>query len=298
MLILLMAPLDPARPPPTVAIITVSYRSDQVLPAFLASIAAASTSPPFTVIADNSPSESDSVRSAAAAAGAEYIPLSRNRGYGGAINAAAATLPAPIEWIIVSNPDVVLHPFSVDRMIARLKTDPSIATTGPAVYTASGDIYPSARAIPSLRTGIGHALFANLWVDNPWTREYRNDYPRELTVRDTGWLSGACLAIRRTAFDEIGGFDEAYFMYFEDVDLGHRMTRAGYRNVYEPHASVTHSGAHSTSTDSPRMISIHHRSAQRFLALKYPGPVLWPVRFALELGLTVRSWIERRRLGK
>ncbi len=78
------------------------------------------------------------------------------------------------------------------------------------------------------------------------------------------------------AFDELGGFDDGYFMYFEDVDLGYRLSKAGYRNVYEPSEVVNHSGAHSTSVESERMIEAHHESARRFLQRKYPGPLLWP----------------------
>ena len=57
------------------------------------------------------------------------------------------------------------------------------------------------------------------------------------------------MLVRRRAFDEIGGFDEGYFMYFEDVDLGFRLGKRGFRNVYDPSAEVTHSGAHATGRD-------------------------------------------------
>ncbi|MBC7724663.1 MAG: glycosyltransferase family 2 protein, partial [Burkholderiaceae bacterium] len=110
------------------------------------------------------------------------------------------------------------------------------------------------------------------------------------------WLSGACFLVRRSAFDSLGGFDPGFFMYFEDVDLGHRLGKAGFRNVYEPSATVTHSGAHSTTSDSGRMIEAHHASARRFLDKKYPGPALFPVRLALNIGLRLRAQIVRRRL--
>jgi N-acetylglucosaminyl-diphospho-decaprenol L-rhamnosyltransferase len=97
-------------------------------------------------------------------------------------------------------------------------------------------------------------------------------------------------------FDEIGGFDEHYFMYFEDVDLGYRFGKAGYRNRYEPAAIVTHAGAHSTAAESALMVASHHESARRFLNKKYSGPVLWPLRVALGLGLRARSAIVQRSL--
>jgi N-acetylglucosaminyl-diphospho-decaprenol L-rhamnosyltransferase len=164
------------------------------------------------------------------------------------------------------------------------------------VLNPDGSVYPSARAVPSLRTGIGHALFANLWQRNPWTLAYRRESDPSDQARDAGWLSGSCLMVRRSAFDAIDGFDEGYFMYFEDVDLGFRLGRAGYRNVYEPSAQVTHVGAHSTGSESARMVAAHHASARRFLSKKYAGWWLWPVRVVLRVGLAIRSRAIQRRL--
>ena len=64
-----------------------------------------------------------------------------------------------------------------------------------------------------------------------------------------GWLSGSCLLLRRAAFDAVGGFDARYFMYMEDVDLGDRLGKAGWLNVYVPSAEVLHDKGHSTGRD-------------------------------------------------
>ena len=281
---------------PRVAVVTVSYGSTAVLPAFLASLPAASAAPIEVVVADNKPELA--VAELSTAWGARYLPLPENRGYGGAANAAIETLPDSVEWVLVSNPDVILAPGAIDALLVVGEEDARIAVVGPAILTADGDLYPSARTIPSLRTGVGHALFMNLWGDNPWTRAYRHDAESHFGVRrDVGWLSGACLLIRRSAFEQLGGFDPGYFMYFEDVDLGYRLGKLGYRNVYLPVAVVTHTGAHSTTTESGRMIRAHHDSARRFLNKKYAGPMLWPIRAALTVGLSVRSWLVSRRQG-
>src|SRR5690606_17794439 len=107
--------------------------------------------------------------------GAVYLPIGSNRGYGGAVNAAVATLSADVRWVLVSNPDVVLQPGAIDELIAAAEADQRIGSAGPSILTAEGTVYPSARAIPSLRTGVGHALFVNLWAGNPWTRAYRRE---------------------------------------------------------------------------------------------------------------------------
>jgi N-acetylglucosaminyl-diphospho-decaprenol L-rhamnosyltransferase len=253
------------------------------------------------MVADNK--AQDAAENAAAISrqfGAEYVPLPKNVGYGTAVNAAERELPASIDWILVVNPDVVLQPGTIDTLVRTGDEDPTIASVGPVTLTTDGDVYPSARSVPSLRTGVGHALFANLWVGNPWTRAYRNETLGNPVKRDVGWLSGACVLVRRSVFDEIGGFDEGYFMYFEDVDLGYRIGRAGYRNLYEPDATVLHTGAHSTATvsESERMISAHHDSARRFLSRKYRGWWLWPIRVSLSIGLALRSRLVRRRVAQ
>lgn len=276
----------------SVAVLTVSYHSDDVLPEFLASIARAMSSRPYVVVADNLPTAS--TEKIAADSGAHYLALPENPGYGTAMDLAAAQVPESVDWLLVSNPDIVLRPGSVDRLIQTASADNRIAAVGPAVLTPDGQVYPSARAIPSLRTGVGHALFANIWTGNPWTRAYRNDTDSELVTRDAGWLSGSCLLIRRSAFESIGGFDQGFFMYFEDVDLGYRLGRAGFRNVYEPAAAVEHLGGHSTTSESARMIAAHHQSASRFLRKKYAGWWLLPVRVVLGVGLAVRSAALRR----
>jgi N-acetylglucosaminyl-diphospho-decaprenol L-rhamnosyltransferase len=281
---------------PSVGIVTVAYRSDDVLAGFLDSVSTAGASRPVVVVVDNAPGAGDAA-GLAKKKGAVYLPLAENPGYGGAVNAGVRALPQDVEWVLISNPDVVLGNGSIDTMLAAASDD-SIAAVGPAVLNPDGTVYPSARALPSLRTGVGHALFANLWQRNPWTLAYRRETDPSDETRDAGWLSGSCLLVRRSAFEQVGGFDEGYFMYFEDVDLGYRLGRDGYRNVYEPGARVTHAGAHSTGGESARMVVAHHDSARRFLSKKYAGWWLWPVRASLAVGLALRSRAIRRRLDE
>ena len=293
-----MVPPQSPPAPPRVAIVTVSYGSADVLPTFLSSLPAASTDALEVVVADNKPGDGDGILKLAAQHHASYLPLAANHGYGSAANAAIAALPASVCWVLISNPDVIIGQGAIDTLVATGEADARIACVGPAIVT-DGVVYPSARAIPSLRTGVGHALFANLWVNNPWTNAYRHDWKQPSpTRREAGWLSGACLLVRRSAFEEVSGFDSGFFMYFEDVDLGYRLGKAGYRNVYEPSAVVTHTGAHSIGSDSGRMIAAHHESAQRFLNKKYAGAWLWPVRVALTVGLKLRSAIMTRNLNR
>jgi len=282
---------------PSVGIVTVAYRSNEVLSGFLDSVGTASRSRLPIIVVDNAPGAGDAAQPSSAV-GAHHIPLASNPGYGGAVNAGVRELPDEVAWVLISNPDVVLSRGAIDALLETGESDPMIGAVGPAVLNPDGSVYPSARAVPSLRTGVGHALFANLWQRNPWTLAYRRETDPSDEARDAGWLSGSCLLVRRSAFDAIGGFDEGYFMYFEDVDLGYRLAKAGYRNVYQPAASVTHLGAHSTGGESARMVVAHHDSARRFLSKKYSGWWLWPIRIGLRAGLSLRSRSITRQLRR
>jgi N-acetylglucosaminyl-diphospho-decaprenol L-rhamnosyltransferase len=292
----IMAAKSPGSTAPRVGIVTVSYHSGEVLAGFLDSVRGSSAVAPVVVVVDNL--REAEVENLAASVGARYLSTGSNLGYGGAMNAGVSTLDDDIEWVLLSNPDVLLTAGVIDALVAVAESDDSIAAVGPAVLNADGSVYPSARNVPSLRTGVGHALFANLWISNPWSAAYKNESADNTARRDAGWLSGSCLLVRRTAFATIGGFDDGYFMYFEDVDLGYRFGKAGLRNVYEPSVGVTHTGAHSTTSESDRMVAAHHESARRFLSKKYPGVLLWPIRVTLTIGLALRSAVLRRRITR
>ena len=285
----------PQKRPANVAVITVSYNSSAQLEDFLASAVSTVAKSAQILVVDNASADVAATRALTKKHGATLIELADNRGYGGAINAGAATLDDTVDYIVVANPDLSFSPDAVARLVAAADADPRIAATGPRVLNVDGSAYPSARAIPSLRVGIGHALFANLWPTNPWTRAYHSDATTRREQSAVGWLSGSCLCVRRTAFEAVGGFDEGFFMYFEDVDLGYRLGKQGFLNVFVPTAEVTHIGGLSTAAHSKAMLRVHHDSAYRFLAKKYPGVLLAPLRWVLRLALTARVTLAKQR---
>jgi len=274
----------------SVAVVSVSYNSGRHLQKFLTSIRASEADGLTVVIADNGSSDIESTRSVCIEHAATLLELDDNYGYGGAINRAIATLPATITTVLISNPDVIFTSGSITALAGAMDDLPAAGAVGPRVLNSDGTVYPSARQLPSLRTGTGHALFSKIWRSNPWTARYLSDLSESSVNREAGWLSGSCLLVRRTAYDAIGGFDDAFFMYFEDVDLGYRLGKAGWKSFYIPHAVVTHSGAHSTGTESSRMLQAHHKSAYLYLSRKYSAWYLAPLRWSLKAGLGFRSW--------
>lgn len=278
---------------PRVAVVTVSYDSGEFLERFASSVASSSNEPLALVVVDNGSTDGAPQRLRDMRSDARVLLLPENKGYGGAVNAACVGLPAEIEWILVANPDVELGVGSVDEMLAEFDGHDDVAAVGPHIADAAGNTYPSARRFPSFVDGIGHALLVHVWPGNPWSRHYLQT-STAVEPRDVDWLSGACILLRRSAFDQVGGFDERYFMYFEDVDLCFRLGQAGWRRRYRPSSEIMHVGAHSTKTRQAAMVRAHHESAARFVGTRYPGPTLAPVRALVRLGLKVRAVLSTR----
>ena len=280
----------------TADVVVVTYRPGGTIASFLRSASESEGVASVTVV-DNA-SGDDVAQRAAAEAGAAFVQTGRNGGYGSAANAGASRGVAP--WILISNADIVLEAGAVAGLLAVAHDDERIGAVGPHVQEIDGTTYPSARPLPTVMLGAGHALFGRVWPGNPWTRRYRLSLDPQGGEVDAGWLSGSCFLVRRTAWERLGGFDESYFMFFEDVDLGRRLGDAGYRMVWTPRALVTHLGGHSYRSDPAPMLTAHHHSARKYLASAYPHWWQAPMRGVMAAGLAARERAEvaaaRRRL--
>jgi N-acetylglucosaminyl-diphospho-decaprenol L-rhamnosyltransferase len=271
----------------------VSYNSSEQLEIFLKNALSSVSSPTQIFIADNASADVNATAKLAEKFGVNLIRSERNLGYGGAVNLAVNSIPKKLTKLVISNPDSLLNTEAV-KVLTAASSKTSIGAVGPQILNENGSVYPSGRSIPSLRIGIGHALFANIWPSNPWTKKYHSNAYLGETSKSTGWVSGSCFAIDRLLFESVGGFDDHYFMYFEDVDLGYRLGKLGYTNLYVPEVSITHIGGESTKAIKKTMLRIHHESAMRFIQVKYKG-VLWaPVRGIIRIGLALRFWLQAR----
>ncbi|MGW1681610.1 glycosyltransferase family 2 protein [Saccharopolyspora sp. NPDC002376] len=275
------------------AVVTVTYSPGETLDRFLDTLQQATDRSVRVILADNGSTDGEPERAAAERADVEFVPTGGNLGYGGGGNRGVAALSEEYGWVVIANPDLEWQPGALDELLAASKRWPRGGSFGPLIREPNGEVYPSARMLPSIGRGAGHAVFAKVWPNNPWTRAYQQS-EAEITERPAGWLSGSCLLLRREAFDSIDGFDPRYFMYFEDVDLGDRLRRKGWLNIYVPEAEVMHIGGRSTSKAAKRMLVEHHRSAYRYLADRHPGPLWAPLRLALRTALALRARIETR----
>jgi N-acetylglucosaminyl-diphospho-decaprenol L-rhamnosyltransferase len=194
----------------------------------------------------------------------EVLTTGRNLGYGAAANRGVAATGAAL--VLVCNPDLEVGPGALATLVRALSDQPEWAVVGPLIRTSDGHRYPSARHFPSLVDAAGHALLGIFAPDNRFTRSYQQAHLDQagLEPLTVDWVSGACFLARRTAFEQVGGFDESYFMYLEEVDLCWRLGAAGWKVAYVPAAEVTHLQGVSTERHPYRMIFEHHRSLVRF----------------------------------
>lgn len=287
-------------------VVTVTYSPGPHLDRFLASLPLATDRPVRVLLADNGSTDGAPQAAVQRYPNVELLDTGANLGYGRAVNWAVAQLGvdnggAPGEFLIVANPDVQWGPGSIDALLDAAARWPHAAALGPLIREPDGSVYPSARHLPSLIRGGMHAVVGPLWPANPWTTSYRQER-LEPSERPVGWLSGSCLLVRRAAFDEVGGFDERYFMYMEDVDLGDRLGRAGWLNVYAPSAEVLHHKGHATGRDPANNLFAHHRSTYTYLADRNTGwrraPLRWVMRSALAARARLMTYSARRKLAK
>jgi len=252
------------------AAVVVSYNYGDLLERCVRSILdETSAGVPCIVVVDNGSSDGSIERLTAALPAARIVAAPGNIGYARGANLGIATTDAPV--VAVLNGDVELAAGVAAAMVGALDADPRVGAVGPRVLNLDGSVYPSARTEPGLVLAAAHAAFGLVWPANPWTRRYRQLDEDPTRARDVDWVSGAAVWLRREALDDVGGWDERYFMYMEDVDLCLRLRRAGWRVGYEPSGAVVHAQGAATSQRPYRMIAEHHRSVWRFAARRYRG---------------------------
>ena len=252
---------------PRWAAVIVNYNAGEVLTDCVASVLR--EGPAEVVVVDNDSSDGSAAVLGRSFPGVTVVAAGENLGYARAANLGIAATRAPV--VAVLNPDTVLRPGAAGVVLARFDAEADLAALGPRLLNPDGTVYPSARNLPSVPDAVGHGLLYFVWAGNPFTRRYRQLDLGAAHARDVDWVSGASVWLRRSALDRVGGWDERYFMYVEDVDLCWRLRRAGWRVGYEPGAAVEHLLGISTAEAPYRMIAEHHRSLYRFATRRFTG---------------------------
>ena len=251
-----------------VSAVVVSFNSADDLPDCLRSLRSEGVAD--VVVVDNASADSSVEVVRRLDPDARLVQTGANLGFGTAANRGVAMTTG--DHVLILNPDTVVEPGTVKALSEALDRDPGMAAVGPRLENVDGSLYPSVRRFPDLMVAFGHAFLGLVWPRNPATRRYRMlDWDHDLPAPRVDWVSGACVLVRRSAFEMVGGFDEGYFMYVEDVDLCWRLGQAGWRIGYEPAGRVVHALGGSSRLVPYRMIAEHHRSLLRFVAKSTAG---------------------------
>jgi N-acetylglucosaminyl-diphospho-decaprenol L-rhamnosyltransferase len=256
------------------AAVVVSYEAGPLLLTCVRSLFGdTSAGTPDVVVVDNGSTDGsvDDVRRAFPVV--RVVTPGTNLGYAAGANRGIALTTAPV--VAVANADLEVDPGTAAAMLARLRAEPALGAVGPALRNPDGTQYPSARTHVSPVDAFGHAALGRAWPRNRFTRHYRQLDADWAQPRDVDWVSGALVFLRRAAVDSVGGWDERYFMYVEDVDLCWRLRRLGWRVAYDPGGSAVHLQGASTDGRPYRMIIEHHRSVYRFASRRWHGLRRW-----------------------
>jgi GT2 family glycosyltransferase len=148
--------------------------------------------------------------------------------------------------VLFLNPDAAVEPADVRRLARVLQNDPRVGAVGPKILDGDGTLDFSQRRFTRLSSTFAQACFLQrLFPRLDWAESIVREPELYERPGSPEWLSGACLMVRRTALEQLGGFDEGFFMYCEDMDLCRRLHDTGHDVRYEPEAVARHEGGRS-----------------------------------------------------
>ncbi len=245
---------EPA-PAPTLSIILVNFNDAAHLPECLSSIEAnAGGGGVEVIVVDNASTDGSPALVAERFPRVTLIRNERNEGFGRANNIAVRQSRG--ELALFMNTDVVLYPGVLELLLGEMRAHPDTGIVGPALLTPAGPFQASFGG----RTSFFAELAKKGFLNGLRTRALRKDRSR----REVRWVSGAFLLVRRGAFLEAGGFDERFFLYFEDIDLCERILGKGWKVVFLPAAVSLHYGGATTSVRRLRSRVEYRKSQLRF----------------------------------
>jgi GT2 family glycosyltransferase len=174
----------------------------------------------------------------------------------------------------VLNPDCEWREGGIRVLVAWLREHARCAIAAPRIVNSDGSLEYSARSYPSPFAFLfnRYSLLTKLWPGNPWTRRYLLSDWDHASPRSVDWVSGAAMLVRRSAVAAVGGMDEVFFMFNEDVDWCRRMNLAGWTVDYVPPAETVHHIGASRGEVSDRVILERHRGMIHYFRKHHPAP--------------------------
>lgn len=281
------------------AVVIVNYNTGEYLTRCLASLAAHRGDVTMDVLViDNASHDGSHLHAAAAHPWARLIENPTNVFLSPAWNQGVRATAAP--YLLFLNPDAEWWSGTLADYVDVARAHPRVGIVGPRVLNPDGTVYPSGRAFPRTIDAAGHAFLGTVRPSNPFTRRYLLDGWDRTTEREVDWVSGCCMLMPRAAIDAVGGFDEAFPLYGEELDVASRLRDAGWSVRYTPVTEVIHEIGVSTGR-SRRTLRMHSDSVYRYYRKhRAPGvrrltlPFAWAaLRLRAEL-----EWWRGRMVGR
>lgn len=293
-------------------IVIVSYNVKALLLACLASIDAclSSTDLRYTVVVVDNASTDDTVAMVRSHFPAvELIANTDNRGFAGGVNdglarlgaVRGASLEAMPRAVFVLNPDTEIVGDAIARLVHYLDTHPAVAVVGPRLLYADRSIQSSRRRFPSVPMLFSEStLLEQWWSGNPWARRYRMEDRPDTEEQPADWLVGAALMVRGATIGMVGGLDEGFFMYSEELEWQERITRVAttaHPIMFLPDAIVIHYEGRSSEQNLVRRHLNFQRSKLHYARLRFGAAVEWTLRafllgsYAVQTAVEVVKWM-------
>ena len=264
-----------------VVIAIVSYRSAELTVGCLGSIAAERSTPGLrirVVVIDNASGDSPAIAQAIEAnswsSWVKLVQAPRNGGfaYGNNLAFRIAQNDGPFDYFHLLNPDTLVRKGAIGALIRFLEEHPDVGIVGSSFENLDGSDWPIAFRFPSILSEIESGL--QLRIASRLLRRWVVAMQMNSAPQPVDWLPGASMMMRPLVFDAIGGFDETYFLYFEETDFCFRAKKAGYSTWYVPGSRVMHIMGQSTKVTAPvtpskRLPSYWIESRRRYFIGRY-----------------------------
>lgn len=279
--------------PTQASAILVNYNAGPELEVALQSIAAELAGESWeAVVVDNASSDGSERVVERFAPHARVLQNRENVGFARGVNQGLAATDGPI--VLIMNPDCKLAPGAFGTLRRELGRSDRVAIAGPRILNPDGSLQGSARGDPDMLTGLFGRTTLLRRVFPGFAISRRNVV--DAAVADgvsveVDWVSGACMLARRTALADVNGFDERYFLYWEDADLCRRLRGRGYHVHYVPAATAIHRVGHSSRDVRSSAIRAFHESAYLYYAT-HVAPTASPRRLAARMLLAGRCWLK------
>jgi GT2 family glycosyltransferase len=282
--------------PPEIAAILVNYNAGGELARAIRSIADEMVGRSWEAfVVDNASSDGSGASVADFAPMVQLVQNTANVGFSRGVNQGLAASTAPL--VLIMNPDCRLVAGAVATLCSVLDARPECAIVGPRILNPDGSVQGSARGDPDMLTGLfGRTALLGRLV--PFLPVAKRNVVAEEAIRSgeqsvvVDWLSGACMLARRTALEQVGGFDERFFLYWEDADLCRRLRVHGHHVRYVPAATAIHRVGQSSRTARTFAIRAFHRSAYLYYATHVAPAPLNPKRALARAILNTRCWLQ------